>query len=153
MEIHLSNLLLKQNGSKASIECSDTLVLQHLTESANKAAGVSGLGDETDTGGLERAKSDISEEFGKSRGSQVNSRAVIRGSFISKEVDRLLLEQFISSELECALKKVSCSGRSEASQESSSTLLGNNLSDTAYESFVVSNGIKLDPCLNTVKLG
>lgn len=64
----------------------------------------------------------------------------------------MLLEEFISSKLECALEEVSSSSWAETSQESTSTFLSNNLSETSNETFVVCDGVELDSCLNAVRI-
>jgi hypothetical protein len=75
-----------------------------------------------------------------------------QGSLISEDVDGLLLEEFISSKLECALEEVSSSSWPETSQQSTGTLLGNDLSETSNESFVVCDGVELDSCLDAVQM-
>ncbi len=147
---NLGDLLLEQNRTKTSVESTNTLVLQHLAETANESVGISRFGDETNTSGFKRAEGDISEEFSKSRRSQIDGCAVVGGGLIAKEVDRLLLEQLISSELECALEEVSSGSWTETSQQSTSTLISDDLSETTDETFVVCDGIELDSCLHAV---
>jgi hypothetical protein len=62
----------------------------------------------------------------------------------------LLLEQFVTSELERALEEVSSSGWAKSGQKRSSTLICDNLSDSAEKSSVICDRIELDSCLNTV---
>jgi hypothetical protein len=93
IELHL---LLEQDGTETSVESSETLVLQHLTESTNKSTGVCRLGNETNTGGLERAESNISEEFCAGRGDEVDGDTVVGGRLVANEIDGLLLEEFIT---------------------------------------------------------
>ena len=71
------DLLLEENGSETGVESADTLVLQHLAETTDKAVGIGGLGDETDTGGLKWAEGDIGEELSESGGGEVDSSAVL----------------------------------------------------------------------------
>lgn len=127
----LFHLLLEQDGTETSIESTNTLVLQHLAESTNESIGVCGLGNETDTSGLKGAEGNVGEEFCESRRGQVNGCAVVGGSLVAEDVDGLLLEEFISSKLECALEEVSSSGRTETRQESSGTLLGDDLTEAS----------------------
>jgi hypothetical protein len=61
------------------------------------------LRDETDTGGFERAEGDIGEEFGGGRRGEVDGGSVIGSGLVAELVDPLLLEELISTELECAL--------------------------------------------------
>jgi hypothetical protein len=74
------------------------------------------------------------------------------GSLVSEDIDGLLLEEFIASKLERALEEISRSGRAKASQESTSTLLGNNLSETSNKTLVICDGIELYSCLNAVRM-
>lgn len=141
------NLLLEQDGAETSVESTDPLVLQHLAEATDETVGICGLRHETDTSGLKWAKGDISEELSKSCGSQVDGCPVVGGGLIAKEADRLLLEQFITSKLECALEEVSSSCWAETRQESTCTLICDDLSEATYETSVVRNGIELDSCL------
>ena len=148
----LGDLLLEQDGTETCVESTDTLVLQHLAEASNEAIGVGWLGDETNTGGLERAEGDISEELSESGGSQVDSCAVVGGSLVSEKVDGLLLEEFVTSKLECALEEVSGGGRTETSQQSTGTLLCDDLTETTNETLVICDGIELYSCLDAVKM-
>lgn len=127
----LLNILLEQDGTETSVESANTLILQHLAESTNESISVRRLRNETDTGSLKGAEGNVGEEFCESGGGQVDSCAVIGGSLIAKKVDGLLLEEFISSELECALEEISSSGRPETSQESTGTLLGDDLAESS----------------------
>merc|ERR1712093_433930 len=124
--------LLEQDRTETGVEGTDTLVLQHLAEASNETIGVCWLRDETDTGGLERAKGDISKTC---RG-EVDGCAVVGGGLISEQIDGLLLEKLISSKLECALEEVTSSGWTETSQQSTSTLLSNNLSESSDQTLV-----------------
>lgn len=140
--------LLEQDGAETSVESANTLVLQHLGETTNETVGIGWLRDKTDTGGLERAESDIGEELGKSGGTKVDSCSVLTSSLVTKEVDGLLLEQFITSELEGTLKEVTSSGWAKTGQESTSTLVGDDLTETTDETLVVGDGVKLDSGLD-----
>jgi hypothetical protein len=146
----MKNLLLEQDWSKTRVERSKTFILHDLGEAANKSTGIRGLRDETDTGGLQRTESNISEELGKSGGSEIDCCSVLLGGFISEEVDSLSLEKFVSSELEGALEEVSSSRRSEARQESSRSFLSYDLSETSNHAFVVGERVELHPGLDAV---
>lgn len=67
-----------------------------------------------------------------------------------KQINGLLLEEFVSSELESTLQKVSGSSWSESSQQSTGTLGSNDLTETAKHALVVNRGLKLDTCLDAV---
>jgi len=150
--LNICSLLLEQDGAETSVESTNTLVLQHLAESTDKTAGICWLRDETDTGSLKGAKGDIGEEFCKSRRSQVDCRSIVGGSLISEDVDGLLLEEFISPKLECALEEVAGSSWPKTSQQSTSTFLSNNLSETSKETSIVCDGVELDSCLDAVQI-
>jgi hypothetical protein len=64
----------------------------------------------------------------------------------------LLLEQLITSKLECALKEVTGSSWTETSQKSTSTLLRNNLPETSNETFVVCDWVELDSSFDAAKI-
>lgn len=63
-----------------------------------------------------------------------------------EDVDRLLLEQLITSELEGSLEEIPSSGRSETSEESAGTLTLDDLLEAANETFVVLERVKLNTC-------
>jgi hypothetical protein len=151
----LHHVLLEQNGAETGVEGTDTLVLQDLAEATDEAVGKGGLRDETDTGGLERAEGDISEELAEGRGDEVDSGAVVRGSLVAEHVDALLLEELVSTELEGALEEVAGSRGTEASQESTTTLVGDDLPHATEQALVVGYGVELDPRLDaaTCQLG
>ena len=110
------NLLLEQDGAETSVESTNTLILHDLAESANESIGVRGFGNETDTSSLKRAEGNIGEELCEGRRGQVDSCAVVGGGLVAEEIDGLLLEKFVSSELESALEEITSSGRTETSQ-------------------------------------
>jgi len=145
------DVLLEQDGAKASVECTNTLILQHLAKATDKAIGICRLRDETDTCSLKRAQGNIGEELSESRGGEVDSRAVVGGSLVSEVVDRLLLEQLIASELECTLEEVSSGSGTKASCERADTLLCDHLSETTEEALVVCDGVELNSCLDAVQ--
>ena len=147
-EVRIVNLLLEQDRTETSVEGTDTLVLQHLAEASNETIGVCWLRDEPDTGGLERAKGDISKELSKTCRGEVDGCAVVGGGLISEQIDGLLLEKLISSKLECALEEVTSSGWTETSQQSTSTLLSNNLSESSDQTLVVCGRVELNSCLD-----
>jgi hypothetical protein len=57
------DVLLEQDRTEASVESTNTLVLQHLAEATDQPICICRLGNETDTGGLEGAESNIGEEL------------------------------------------------------------------------------------------
>ena len=149
----LANLLLEQDRTETSIESTNTLILQHFAESTNESIGICGLGNETNTGSLKRAEGNVGEEFCEGGRGQVDGCAVVGGSLIAEEVDGLLFEEFISSKLECTLKEVSSGGRTETSQESTGTLLGDDLTETSNQSLVICDGVELYSCLDAADMG
>lgn len=144
-------LLLEENWSETGVESTDTLVLQHLGEATDKAVGVGWVRDQTNTSSLEWAKGDISEELGDGRGGQVDGGTVVDSILVTDEVDSLLLEKLVTSELEGSLEEVTGSGWTETGQKSTSTLLGDNLLETADETAVVGDWVKLNSGLDAVK--
>lgn len=144
------NVLLEQHGAETRVESTDTLVLQDLAETAGETASEGGLRDETDTGSLQRAESNVGEELGSSGRGEVNRGSVLRGTLVAELVDALLLEELVTSELEGTLEEVTSSGGAETSEESASTLVGNNLSETTDHTLVVGDGVQLDSSLDAV---
>lgn len=144
--------LLEEDRTETSVEGADALVLEHLGETSNQAVGIGGLGDETDTGGLERAQGDVSEELGGGGRGEVDGGAVLRGGLVAEGVDPLLLEEFVTAELEGSLEEVPGKGRADTSQESASTLVLDDLAETANHATVVGLGVELDTGLDAVFL-
>jgi len=147
----LAYLLLEQNRTEAGVESTDTLVLHHLAESSNKTIGICWLGNETDTCGLKRAERNISEEFCECGGGEVNGCAVVGSGLVSDHVDGLLFEKFITSKLESTLEEITGSGRTETCQESTSTFLCNDLSESANEALVICDWVELYSSLDAIK--
>jgi hypothetical protein len=144
------NLLLEKNGSESGVESTDTLVLQHLGETTNETVGIGGLRNETDTGSLERAEGNIGEELSSGRRGQVDGSAVVGGSLKTKLVDKLGLEELITTELEGTLKEVTGKGRASTSQEGASTLVLDNLTETTNKTAVVGSRVELNTSLDAV---
>jgi hypothetical protein len=142
------NLLLEKNGSKSRVESTDTLSADDLAETGHETGRKLGVGDHADTGGLERAQSDISEELTSRGGGEVDGGTVLLGGLVADEVDGLLLEELVSSEFERTLEEVTGEGRSETGHESASTLILDDLADATNETAVVGDGVKLDTGLD-----
>ena len=147
------NLLLEEDGSETGVESTNTLVLEDLAEAANQAVGIGGLSDETDTGGLERAEGDISEELAGSGRGEVDGSAVVAGSLETEEVDGLLLEELVTSELEGTLEEVTSEGRADTSEEGSGTLVLDDLPEATDHAIVVGSGVELDTGLDAAERG
>ena len=146
------NLLLEQNRTETSVKSANTLILQHLAESTNETIGICGLGDETDTGSLERAEGNVGEELSESGRGQVDGCAVVGGGLEAEDVNGLLLEEFITSKLECALEEVSSGCGTETSQESTGTLIGNDLTEPSNQASVICGGVELYSCLDAAEM-
>jgi hypothetical protein len=141
-------ILLEQDGPETRVESTNTLSLENFAEAADKAVGEGGIRDETDAGGLERAEGDVSEELGNGGRSEVDDSAVLRGGLDADEVDGLLLEQLVSSELEGALEEVSSSGGAKSGEESAGALVGDDLPEATDHAIVVCDGVELHPRLD-----
>lgn len=146
------NLLLEQNGAETSVEGANTLLLQHLAETTDQTRGVGRLGDETNTGGLERAKGNVGEKLGGTGGGDVDQGAVVGGSLVAEQVDGLLLEEFVTSELESTLQEVTGSGGTKAGQQSAGTLLLDDLLEATDHTPVVGGGVELDTGLDAERI-
>ena len=68
-----------------------------------------------DLDSLERAESNVGEELGRRRGTQVKPCLVLVRILLTSEVGIRLLEVFITTVLECTLGRVSPEGRAAAS--------------------------------------
>ncbi|TKW49736.1 hypothetical protein CTA1_5092 [Colletotrichum tanaceti] len=138
------------NGSETGVESADTLVLEHLAEAGDETGGVGGLRDETDAGGLEGAQGNVGEELGGRGGGEVDGSAVVHGVLVANQVDGLLLEELVSSELQGALEEVAGGGRAEAGEQSAGTLRLDDLAETTDQTAVVGGGVELDSRLDAV---
>jgi hypothetical protein len=143
-----NNILLEQDGTEARVESANTLVLEDLAETADQTVGELGVRNETDTGGLKRAKGDVSNELSAGSRGKVDSSAVVGGSLVAEGGDSLLLEELVTSELEGTLEEVTGGGGAETGQESASTLSTDDLAEATDETGVVGDGVKLDPGLD-----
>lgn len=144
------NLLLEQKGTEATVEGAEALLLGDPGEATNEAIGEGGLGNETDTGGLEGAEGEISEELGAGGGGEVDGGAVVGSGLVAEEADGLLLEELVTTELQGTLEEVASEGRAGASKESASALVLDNLLEAADEAAVVGLGVELDAGLDAV---
>ena len=144
------DVLLEEDGTETAVESTNALLLGDLGETGDETAGEGGLGDETDTGGLKRAKGEISEELGGGGRGEVDGGAVVGSGLVAEKANGLLLEELVTTELEGTLEEVPGSGGAEASEESASTLVGNNLSEATDHTLVVGDGVQLDPSLDAV---
>lgn len=147
----IGNLLLEQNGSESSVHGAETLSLDHLTHAVDETLGKGGLGDETDTGGLKGAEGNVGEELGHTGRGEVDGGTVVGSSLVAKLVDGLLLEELVTTELQGTLEEVTGKGRAGTGEESASTLVLDDLAETANHATVVCSGVKLDTGLDTVK--
>ena len=65
----------------------------------------------------------------------------------------MLLEEFITSELEGALEEVTCKGWADTCQESTCALLCDDLTETSDQTSVVCDGVELDSGLDDIDGG
>lgn len=146
------NVLLEEDGAETRVESTNTLGLEDLAETANQTVGKARRRDKADTGSLERAESNRGEELGAGGRDGVDSGTVLAGSLKTEEVDRLLLEELITTELEGSLDEVTSEGWAEAGQESSSTLVCNDLAEAANHTTVVGRRVELDTGLDAARV-
>lgn len=142
------NLLLEEHGTETRVERTKTLLAQDLGETRGETGSEGGLRDETDTSSLKRAESNVGEEFGSGGGSEVDGGSVLRGILDANLVDALLLEEFVTTELEGTLEEVTGGGGTETSEKSASTLVGDDLAETTDHTLVVGDRVKLDTGLD-----
>lgn len=146
------NLLLEEDRSETTVEGTNTLVLEDLTETTDETVGEARGGDETNTGSLERAEGNGSEELGSGGRDGVDGSAVLAGLLHTNALDGLGLEELVTSELEGTLGEVTSEGRTSTGQESTSTLVLNNLAEGAEHALVVGGRVQLDLGLDAVAL-
>jgi hypothetical protein len=88
--------LLEQDGTETGVETTDTLLPCDPGETAEKTIGKGRLGDEPDTGGLERAEGDVGEEFGDTGSSEVDGLTVVTGLVDAKVLDGGLFPELVT---------------------------------------------------------
>lgn len=142
------NLLLEQHGAETGIEGTNTLLAQHLAEAADQTAGVGGLRDETDTGGLEGAEGNIGEELGAGGRGQVDAGTVLAGGLQADQVDALLLEELVTAKLQGTLQEVTGKGRAGTGEQSTGTLVLDDLAEATDQTAVVGGRVELDSRLD-----
>jgi len=149
-DLSFVNLLLEQDGAESGVEGTDTLLLGDTAETTHQAVGEGRLRDETDTGSLKRAQGNVGHELSGGGGGEVDSGTVVGSGLVAELVDSLLLEELVTTELEGTLEEVTSSGRTETSQESASTLLLDDLTETTDHTTVVGGRVKLDTGLDAI---
>lgn len=148
--IYRENILLEEKGTETTVEGAEALLLSDLGEATNEAIGEGRLGNETDTGGLERAEGEISEELGGGGGGEVDGGAVVGSGLVAEEANGLLLEELVTTELQGTLEEVTGEGRAGTGEESASALVLDDLLEAADEAAVVGDGVELDAGLDAV---
>ena len=148
--MYRENILLEEKGTETTVEGAEALLLSDLGEATNEAIGEGGLGNETDTGGLKRAKGEISEELGGGGGGEVDGGAVVGSGLVAEEANGLLLEELVTTELQGTLEEVTGEGRAGTGEESASALVLDDLLEAADEAAVVGLGVELDAGLDAV---
>jgi len=148
---HSVRNLLEQNGSESGVESADTLLLEDLGETAHETGSEGRLGDQTNTGGLKRAETDVSNELSGGRGSEVDSGAVVGGRLKTKDVDGLSLDELVTTELQSTLDEVTGGGRTETGEKGTSTLVLDDLAETTDHTTVVGGRVKLDTGLDDIE--
>mgnify|MGYP006900020584 CR=1 FL=1 len=146
------DLLLEEDRTETRVESTNALILEDLGESGQQTAGKGGLRDETDTSGLQRAQGDIGEELSQSGRSKVDGSAVVGGGLVAKLVDELLLEELVATELQGTLEEVTGGSWAETGEQSSSTLILDDLAEATEQTLVVGHGIKLNSSLDAVRI-
>jgi len=144
-----ANLLLEKDGSESGVESTNTLSAQDLGETRDQTGSKGGLGHKTNTGSFERAKGDIGEELSAGGGGQVDGSPVVGGSLIAQCIDPSLLEEFITAELESALKEISGKGGTDTRQQGAGAFGRDDLTEATDEATVIGDGIELDAGLDS----
>jgi len=145
--------LLEEDGDESRVESVNQSVLSHdsLGASTHTVSEI-GLRDESDSAGFVGAEEDISDALSHGGRSKVDGVSVSPGLLISHGVNETGLEVLDSTELEPSLDEVSLHGGSETSEESTGSLVGNDVS-TAGKETGVGLGVKLDSGLDDIDGG
>lgn len=153
---HRVRNLLEQDRTETSVETGNTFFPCDSGEATGETVGERGLGDESDSGGFERAKGDVGEEFGDAGRSEVDCLTVLSGRVDADGVDGDLFPEFVTargalaraialwwhsggdpdlpSELQGSLDGVSEDGGTETGQQRTGTFSRDNLSETTDHS-------------------
>lgn len=143
------DVLLEENGSKSRVESTKTLILCNLAHAADETICETWFRDETNTCGFERAEGNVGKELGACRRGKIDGGAVVGSSLVADQTNGLLLEELVSSKLECALEEVTSKCWADTGQKSTGAFICNDLTDAAKEAAIVGDGIKLDFGLDT----
>jgi len=92
--------LLEEDRAETSVESSDALSLEHVSESGGERLGEGLVRHGADTDGLEGAEEEVSDELSHTRSSQVNVGAVVPRSLLANAVGNLNFEELNSTKLE-----------------------------------------------------
>jgi len=142
--------LLEQDGAETTVESANTFSLEDLAETADETGSKGRFGDETNASGFERAESNIGEEFGGGSRGKVDGSSVVFGGLVAEQVDRLLLEEFVSSKFQSSLQEVTRKGRASTGQESACAFILDDFPEATDQASVVCDGIKLNSCLDDI---
>lgn len=142
--------LLEQDWGETVVERADTFFLQDSGETANETVGKTWLGHKSDSGGLERAQRNVGDELSNSGRTHVHGVLVVASSVVAQQVDELLLEHLVTTELERTLDRVAEKCRTETGQQRTRAFLTNNLLERGNHALVVNRGLELDSRLDDV---
>lgn len=143
-------ILLKKDRSESGIKRANSLLLHNATHRREQTVSESGLRDQTNTSGLQGAERNIREEFGSAGRGEVDGGTIVLRRLIADSVDRLLLEEFVTSKLESALEEVAGGSRTKACQQRTGALILDDLAEATEHATIVGNGIELYASLDTV---
>jgi len=99
---------------------------------------------------LHGAKGDISENFGRSRTSQVNESTVFVGGMLTNHGGVEVLEEFVETEFQAALSGVTDQSRQPALEQGGHTLFGGDQFNRGDKALVL-GGINLHVALSNIK--
>ncbi|KAH3670423.1 hypothetical protein OGAPHI_000938 [Ogataea philodendri] len=152
----LSNVvrnLLEQDWGETVVERAWALLSQNSGESTNQTVGKCWLGNQSDSGSLQWTQSNVSKELGNSSRTNVDGVLVLDGGLVSDSVNKSFLEQFVTTEFEGTLHGVTQNSWAQTGQQSTSTLVGNDLLQRTNHTGVVHGRLKLNSGLNNIDWG
>jgi len=143
--------LLEQHWAETRVEAAENTFILHQTRSnAAQAVGVGWVGHCANAARLQWAQEDICNEFGASRGTEVDGSAVVPGLLLTEGRGGLGLDQLDTAELEPALDEVADGGGAQTCGQRHGTLLSDHLSEAADHARVVLLWLELHAGLDNI---
>ena len=145
--------LLEKDGAKTSVKSTNSILGKHFTEAVSQSAAEVRVRDGANSDSLKRAEEDVSDGLSSGSGSKVNRGLHLPSLLLSETPGGIDLEKLDSAKLEETLDEVSPAGGAKASEESSGSLLTDDLLESTDQALVVLGRVKLDTSLDHINRG